>query len=204
MKKNLSFIESIAMLIRSVPVKKIKNNLSKLYGKGIEDIDAYMLEAHYLANGDIDAVTEAMLYAKVDGIETNWNELCVVDLATKQTDKDVLTLLKATLEKKEVVFSEFATEPSQSIEGFCRDGNMVQCKVFLKYSPSIMSALGGDCIKFEHVQDRIASSLSASIYASDSFNDIKKKHSQISSKLLSIGRLTLKSIHEVNFEAHAL
>ncbi len=80
----ITIIELLFMKWRKVPPALIVNSMISLAKGGVE-CNKDELEAHYLAGGDVQKVTEALIQAKSIGRKFSFKEAAKLDLASKRT-----------------------------------------------------------------------------------------------------------------------
>jgi uncharacterized protein YqfA (UPF0365 family) len=77
---NISLLNIVFMIMRKAKPSIIINNLIKLKLNNI-DINPNSLEAHYLAKGNVDKITEGLILVNKKGINANYLRLAALDLA---------------------------------------------------------------------------------------------------------------------------
>ena len=91
----IELFELVFMRIRKTPPSLIINNLILMNKAGIS-ITTAELETHYLAGGNVEKMTRAMISAKNSGQDLTWKEAAAIDLSGKDIE---YTLRKIKLEK---------------------------------------------------------------------------------------------------------
>jgi uncharacterized protein YqfA (UPF0365 family) len=76
----ISLLKLMNMRVRRVDVAKVVRTAVLLKRAGIK-VDPLKLEAHCLANGNVDAIAEALIIAHRGGHETNIDQICSLDLS---------------------------------------------------------------------------------------------------------------------------
>ncbi len=78
----VSFLELIALSLRSVPVRKIVDAritlIKRRFNVSVDD-----LSTHYLAGGNVNMVMQGLLKAKVNNIDLSFDQACALDLQDK-------------------------------------------------------------------------------------------------------------------------
>lgn len=77
---NINIFDLVGMRLRSVPPASIIKPLLKAHKAGLE-LDHHKLEVHYLAQGDVDRVVDALIAAESRGIALNLAQASAIDLA---------------------------------------------------------------------------------------------------------------------------
>lgn len=109
MKYSIPFFETLMMRLRSVPVGKVKKELKKAERHSL-GIDHVFLQAHFLAGGDIEDLTDSIVFAKENGIKLDLQTACAGQLmATYQEKVPFLNKLKVMLSEGITDADEFLT-----------------------------------------------------------------------------------------------
>ena len=77
----VSMLTLIGMRLRRVPPDQIMYARISAVKAGLKDVSVDMLEAHYLANGRVEAVVSALISADKAGIDLDFSRAAAIDLA---------------------------------------------------------------------------------------------------------------------------
>jgi uncharacterized protein YqfA (UPF0365 family) len=77
----VSMLTLIGMRLRRVPPDQIVNARISAVKAGLDSVSINMLEAHYLANGRVEAVVSALISADKAGIDLDFSRAAAIDLA---------------------------------------------------------------------------------------------------------------------------
>ncbi len=78
----VTFLELIALSLRSVPVRKIVDVRITLIKRGF-NVSVDDLSAHHLAGGDVAMVATGIIKAKQKNIDLSFDQACALDLQDK-------------------------------------------------------------------------------------------------------------------------
>ena len=117
----VSFKTLIALKLRKVPVALVVDQRITAVKAGIP-VEADDLSTHYLANGDINMVIAALIAAQKAGIPLTFDEGCAIDLATRQTDKNVLEAVMTSVNPRVIDCPEGKAGGRATIDAVARDG----------------------------------------------------------------------------------
>jgi uncharacterized protein YqfA (UPF0365 family) len=87
----VSMLALIGMRLRRVPPDQIVNARISAVKAGLDGVTVNMLEAHYLANGRVEAVVSALISADKAGIELDFSRAAAIDLAGRNV-KEAVTM----------------------------------------------------------------------------------------------------------------
>jgi len=117
----------IAMkFLRKLPYSLIVEARITAVKAGIE-LSINDLETHYMAGGDIMETTIALINAQKAGLPLDWDQGCIIDLATKGTEKSVLEAVRTSINPK-VINCPDTKEGRGSIDGVAKDGIQVRAR----------------------------------------------------------------------------
>jgi len=97
----VNLITMIAMRLRGSPVARIVDAHIAATKAGL-DLDTDTIEAHYLAGGDGNNCTVALIAAAKQGVALDWNRACAIDLAMKGTGNTALEAFKTGVNPKNI------------------------------------------------------------------------------------------------------
>ena len=115
----VSFKTLIALKLRKVPVALVVDQRITAVKAGIP-VEADDLSTHYLANGDIGMVTAALIAAQKAGIPLTFDAACAIDLATRQTDKNVLDAVMTSVNPRVIDCPDTKTSGRTTIDAVAR------------------------------------------------------------------------------------
>src|SRR5690554_506348 len=102
----------VAMRLRRVPPNQIILPLIKAQKAGIDDVTQNMLEAHYLAGGNVDRVVDALIAADKARIALPFDRAAAIDLA----GRDVLDAVKVSVNPRVIQTPNVSAVAKDGIE----------------------------------------------------------------------------------------
>jgi uncharacterized protein YqfA (UPF0365 family) len=172
----VAFFNLVAMRFRKVPVGEIVDTRITAVKAGI-DIDSDLLEAHYLAGGNIQQVVLALIAASKAQITLDYNRACAIDLATKGTGKTVLEAVRTSINPR-VIECPNPASGKTTIDAVAKDGIGVRAKAKVTF-------IGG--ATEETIIARVGEGIVTSIGSSESYKDVLENPDRISKTVLAKG-----------------
>lgn len=173
----------VAMWLRKVPVAPIVDaRITALKAGLLVDID--MLEAHYLAGGNVDQVVLALIAADKAEIALNFNRACAIDLATKGTGKTVLEAVRTSINPK-VIDCPNPASGKTTIDAVAKDGIGVKVKARVTVRSCLERFVGG--ATEETIIARVGEGIVSSIGSADSYKVVLENPDRISKAVLAKG-----------------
>ena len=173
----------VAMRFRRVPVGLIVDQRITAMKAGI-DISPDLLEAHYLAGGNVNNVVLSLIAADKAGIPLDFNRACAIDLATKGTGKTVLEAVYTSINPK-VIDCPSATSGRTAIDGVAKDGIRVKVKARVTVRTHLDQFVGG--ATEETIVARVGEGIVSSIGTADTYKDVLEQPDRISKTVLAKG-----------------
>ncbi len=173
----------VAMSIRKVPVSLIVDSRITAVKAGLE-MDTNLLEAHYLAGGNVEQTVLALIAADKAGITLDFNRACAIDLATKGTSKTVLEAVKTSINPK-VIDCPSSNSSKTTIDAVARDGISVKARARVTVRSNLDRFVGG--ATEETVVARVGEGIVSSIGSSPSYKDVLENPDSISRYVLDKG-----------------
>ncbi len=173
----------VAMRLRRVPVGVIVDTRITAMKAGI-DIPSDLLEAHYLAGGDVGQVVLALIAADKAGIALDYNRACAIDLATKGTGKTVLEAVRTSINPK-VIDCPNAAMGRSTIDGVAKDGIGVKVKARVTVRSHLDRFVGG--ATEETIIARVGEGIVTAIGSADSYKEVLENPDRISKTVLVKG-----------------
>jgi len=171
----------IGMRLRGVPAALIIDYRIAAIKAGI-DIPSDLLEAHYLAGGNVENTVRALVAADKAGIELDFNRACAIDLATRGTGKTVLEAVTTSINPK-VIDCPNPALGRTSIDGVAKDGIGVKVKARVTVRSHLDRFVGG--ATEETIIARVGEGIVSSIGSSDSYKDVLENPDRISKTVLA-------------------
>ncbi|MEY3144035.1 MAG: flotillin-like protein FloA [Planctomycetota bacterium] len=133
----VGMLDLIMMRLRKVPPEVIVLNRITAKKAGI-DIPTDLMEAHYLARGNVSRVVAAMIAADKAGIELPWNAATGIDLA----GRDILDAVQTSVNPK-VIDCPSIQSGKTTIDAVAKDGIQLRAKARVTVRTAIGRLVGG-------------------------------------------------------------
>jgi uncharacterized protein YqfA (UPF0365 family) len=171
------------MRLRRVPVGLIVDTRINAIKAGLE-IDTDLLEAHYLAGGNVQHVVLALIAADKAGINLDFNRACAIDLAIKGTSKTVLEAVRTSINPK-VIDCPNPASGKTTIDAVARDGIGVKVRARVTVRSNLDRFVGG--ATEETIIARVGEGIVTSIGSAASYKDVLENPDRISKVVLQKG-----------------
>jgi len=179
----VGFGKLIGMRLRRVPVGGIVDNRITALKAGIV-IDTDLLEAHYLAGGNVSHVVLALIAADKAGINLDFNRACAIDLAIKGTSKTVLEAVRTSINPK-VIDCPNPSSGRTFIDAVARDGIGVKVRARVTVRSNLDRFVGG--ATEETIIARVGEGIVTSIGSAASYKHVLENPDNISRVVLDKG-----------------
>jgi len=133
----VAMLDLIMMRLRKVPPEVVVLNRITAKKAGI-DIPTDLMEAHYLARGNVSRVVAAMIAADKAGIELPWNAATGIDLA----GRDILDAVQTSVNPK-VIDCPSIQSGKTTIDAVAKDGIQLRAKARVTVRTAIGRLVGG-------------------------------------------------------------
>jgi uncharacterized protein YqfA (UPF0365 family) len=179
----VSFGRLIGMRLRKVPLALIVDSRINGIKAGL-NLDTDLLEAHYLAGGNVNQVVLALIAADKAGISLDFNRACAIDLAVKGTNRTVLEAVRTSINPKVIDCPNPATG-KQSIDAVARDGIGVKVRARVTVRSNLDRFVGG--ATEETIIARVGEGIVTSIGSAQSYKNVLENPDNISKVVLEKG-----------------
>ncbi|MBR90510.1 MAG: hypothetical protein CMO66_04455 [Verrucomicrobiales bacterium] len=183
-KAPVTFTTLIALRLRRVPVGLVVDQRITAVKAGIP-LEADQLSTHYLANGDISMVVAALIAAQKAGIELNFDQACAIDLATRQTDKNVLDAVMTSVNPRVIDCPAPGGATRQTIDAVAKDGIQLRARGRVTVRTALDRFVGG--ATEETIIARVGEGIVTTIGSADTYKDVLENPDQISTMVLTKG-----------------
>jgi uncharacterized protein YqfA (UPF0365 family) len=177
------FWKLIGMRLRRVPVGLIVDSRITAVKAGLP-VDTDLLEAHFLAGGNVSHVVLALIAADKAGIPLEFNRACAIDLAIKGTSKTVLEAVRTSINPK-VIDCPNPTTGRVTIDAVARDGIGVKVRARVTVRSNLDRFVGG--ATEETIIARVGEGIVTSIGSAASYKEVLENPDRISKVVLQKG-----------------
>ena len=175
----VSMLDLIMMRLRKVPPDLIVINRISAKKAGI-DIPTDLMEAHYLARGNISRVVTAMIAADKAGIELPWNRATATDLA----GRDILDAVQTSVNPK-VIDCPSPQSGKLTIDAVAKDGIQLRAKARVTVRTAIARLVGG--ATEETIIARVGEGIISTIGSAHDHKSVLENPDRISKTVLAKG-----------------
>jgi uncharacterized protein YqfA (UPF0365 family) len=173
----------VAMRLRNVPYTLVVDARITASKAGIP-IDVDMLEAHYLADGNLVQTVQALIMAQKANISLDWPRACAIDLSTKGTNKSVLEAVKTSINPK-VIDCPNPQSGRLTIDGVAKDGIQVKVKARVTVRSNLERYVGNALE--ETIIARVGEGIVTTIGSADTYKFVLENPDRISKTVLARG-----------------
>ncbi|RLS67578.1 MAG: UPF0365 family protein [Planctomycetota bacterium] len=175
----VSMLDLIMMRLRKVPHDVVVLNRISAKKAGL-DIPTDMMEAHYLARGNISRVVAAMIAADKAGIELSWNRATAIDLA----GRDILDAVQTSVNPK-VIDCPSPQSGKSTIDAVAKDGIQLRAKARVTVRTAISRLVGG--ATEETIIARVGEGIISTIGSAEDHKSVLENPDRISKTVLAKG-----------------
>lgn len=169
----INLFQLFFMRLRKVPPSVIVNALITSHKAGIPILTRNMLEAHYLAGGNVTAVTNALISADKANIELDFQQAAAIDLA----GRDVFEAVQTSVNPRVI--------NTPNVAAVAQDGIQLIAKARVTVRANISRLVGG--AGEETILARVGEGIVTSIGSSQSHKGVLENPDRISKLVLEKG-----------------
>lgn len=175
----VSIIQLVGMTFRRVNSRIIVESRIMAKKAGLE-MDTELLEAHYLAGGNVPNVVRALIAANKANIDLIFNQACAIDLA----GRDVLDAVRTSVNPK-VIDCPDPARGRDTIDGVSKDGIQLKVKARVTVRANMQRLVGG--AKEETVIARVGEGIVSTIGSAETHKKVLESPDLISKQVLQKG-----------------
>ncbi len=135
----IRLLSLVAMSLRKVDPKSIVKCRMMAVQAGLDDISIDMFAAQYLAGGDVERITLALIVAHRAGIDLDWDTAAAVDLA----GRDVLEAVRVSVNPKVIDCPDPESGRGNTLDGVAQDGIQLKVRVRVTVRTNLSQLIGG-------------------------------------------------------------
>ena len=148
---------------------------------GLPPISLDAIEAQFLAGGNIQRVTLALIVAQRAGIELDWDTAAAVDLA----GRDVLEAVQVSVYPKVIMCPDPNSGHGETLNGVAKDGIQLKVRVLVTVRTNLSQLIGG--ATESTVIARVGQGIVTAIGSCNSYRDALSDPHRITRQVLSQG-----------------
>lgn len=176
---HVGLVELMGMRIRKVNTLQIVNSRIQAHRAGLA-ISTADMESYYLAGGDVQRVVNAMVAARMAGIDLPWEIAKGIDLAGRNMFEAVQTSVNP-----KVIDVPNPSFGQPTIDGVAQDGIQLKVKARVTVRTNIKSLVGG--ATEETVIARVGEGIVNAIGSAEDYKHVLKNPDSISKAVLGKG-----------------
>ncbi|MAT15111.1 MAG: hypothetical protein CMJ46_07555 [Planctomyces sp.] len=178
---NVSLFSLILMPLRKVDPRVIVLSKVMIAQAGLNPVSTNLIEAQYLAGGDVPRVTLALIAAQRANIDLDWNTAAAIDLA----GRDILEAVQISVNPR--VINCPALEPGSrpTLDGVAGDGIQLEVRALVTVRTNLFQLIGG--ATESTVIARVGQGIVSAIGGCKSYREILNNPSLISQQVLAKG-----------------
>ena len=162
----------IGMKFRNVPIDYLIETLIKARKAGI-DVGAERLEIHYLSNGNIGNVVQALISASRSNLRLDFEQAAAIDLAGRDVNQAVMMCVQPKVLK------------APEIQAVAKDGIELRVKVNITVRANLRTMIGG--AGEETILARVGEGIVSAIGSSEKHSTVLKSPDLITKHVMSCG-----------------
>lgn len=170
----------IGMKIRKVPITRIVDARIKAVKAGLS-LSTDLLEAHYLAGGNVINVVQALIAADKANIELSFQKAAAIDLA----GRNILDAVGTSVNPKVIDCPDPAKSATGMLDAVAKDGIRLLVKARVTVRTNLERLVGG--ATEETIIARVGQGIVSAIGSMSSYKDVLENPDAISRKVLQSG-----------------
>jgi uncharacterized protein YqfA (UPF0365 family) len=135
----IRMLSLISMSLRKVDPAMVVRCKIMAVQAGLDDFSTNAIEAQYLAGGNIERVTLALIVAHRARIDLNWDTAAAVDLA----GRDVLEAVRLSVNPKVIDCPDPKAGRGNTLDGVARDGIQLKARIRVTVRTDLSQLIGG-------------------------------------------------------------
>lgn len=180
---HVSMLKLLAMRLRQVPYSMVVDNYITATKAGLT-LQLDSMEAHFLAEGNLQQTVQALIAADKAGLSLDWARACAIDLATKGTNKSVIEAVQTSVNPK-VIDCPSKESGRTSVDGVAKDGIQVKVRARVTVRTNLERFIGG--AQEETIIARVGEGIVTMIGNAESYKRVLEHPDGISKVVLQKG-----------------
>ena len=176
----IGVLEFIGMWLRKVNPRLITDCLIMANKAGLKDVQANKLEAHYMAKGNVQRVTQALVAASKAHINLNFDQAAAIDLA----GRDVLDAVRTSVQPK-VIDAPSKDQARSTVDAVAGDGIQLRARARVTVRTNLGRLVGG--ATEETIIARVGEGIVTTIGSSTNHKEVLANPDLISKAILEKG-----------------
>jgi len=177
----IGMLSLISMSLRKIDPSLIVKCKVMAVQAGLPPISTDAIEAQFLAGGNVQRVTLALIVAHRAGIELDWDTAAAVDLA----GRDVLEAVQVSVYPKVIMCPDPNSRHGETLNGVAKDGIQLKVRVLVTVRTNLSQLIGG--ATESTVIARVGQGIVTAIGSCNSYRDALADPHRITRQVLSQG-----------------
>jgi len=177
----IGLLSLVSMSLRRIDPTTIVQSKVMAVQAGLDEFSLDALESQYLAGGDVERVTLALIVAHRARIELDWETAAAVDLA----GRDVLEAVQLSVNPKVIMCPNPESGHGDTLDGVARDGIQLKVRVRVTVRTNLSQLVGG--ATETTVIARVGQGIVSAIGTCDSYKDALSDPMVITRQVLAQG-----------------
>lgn len=135
----IGLLSLVAMSLRRVSPQVVVQCKVMAVQAGLTDVSTNEIEAQYLAGGNVERVTLALIAAHRAGIDLDWDTAAAIDLA----GRDILEAVRVSVNPKVIYCPDPETGHGETLDGVAQDGIQLKVRVRVTVRTNLDQLIGG-------------------------------------------------------------
>ena len=136
---HIGLLHLMMMSLRKVDPRVVVQCKIMAVQAGLADFSTDAIEAQYLAGGDVQRVTLALIAAQRAGIDLDWNTAAAIDLA----GRDILEAVQVSVNPKVISCPDPGSGYGDTLDGVAQDGIQLKVRVRVTVRTNLTQLIGG-------------------------------------------------------------
>lgn len=176
---HIGLLSLVTMSLRKINPQTVVQCKIMAVQAGLTDIPTALLEAQYLAGGDIARITRALVVAHRAGIPLDWDTAAAVDLA----GRDILEAVQLSVNPKVIFCPDPSVGRGDTLDGVAKDGIQLKVRVRVTVRTNLFQLIGG--ATESTVIARVGQGIVSAIGSCESYGDALADPMVITRRVLS-------------------
>ena len=177
------------MRLQGINPKGIVENKITAVQAGL-DIPTRMMEAHYLAGGNVQRIIRALIAAQRARIELDWDTAAAIDLA----GRDVLEAVRTSVDPKVIDCPDVRRHGRNTLDGIAKDGIQLKARARVTVRTNLNQLVGG--ATEDTVIARVGEGIVSAIGSSPTHKDVLRNPKLIAQAVFNKG-LDAQTAYEI-------
>lgn len=136
---HIGLLSLVTMSLRKIDPQSVVQCKIMAVQAGLPDFSTGLLESQYLAGGNIERITQALVVAHRAGIELDWDIAAAVDLA----GRDILEAVQLSVNPKVIFCPDPEVGRGDTLDGVAKDGIQLKVRVRVTVRTNLVQLVGG-------------------------------------------------------------